>query len=279
MSASAVKVDVVQDTARWVAMARARETERGDAIFRDPLARTLAGEIGGDILEHVRLHTWPIVARTYIIDRLVADAVRDGADAIVNLAAGLDSRPFRMDLPPMLTWIEVDHADIIADKEARLGNRLSACRLERVALDLSHGGDRRRLLAKVATQFRRVVVISEGLLCYLEPQDALTLASDIRAMPNTFRYIADLNNKVLNKLVARRSGFHGTAQLKFGPEEGPHVFEPLGWKVVGATSILKTADRLKRLPFLMWLLARLPDVPQCGGSVRPWSGVCVWEPS
>src|SRR5689334_12303683 len=108
-------VDRVQDTARWVAMARALESERRDRVFADPFARKLAG-IGGerlvDQLSGGIRGTWPIVARTHIIDRLVLSAVRDGVDAVVNLAAGLDSRPYRLALPSTLTWIEVDLADV-----------------------------------------------------------------------------------------------------------------------------------------------------------------------
>jgi len=277
MSVGGAQVDKVQDTARWVAMARARESERTDALFNDPLARSLAGPVGAELAHRVRLDTWPVVARTYIIDRLVTGAIREGADAIVNIAAGLDSRPYRMDLPPSLTWIEVDHADIIADKEARLRGCAPVCHVERIALDLSVADGRREILAQVVSRFRRIAVMSEGLLCYLEPADALRLSTDIRAMPGVFRYIADLQNKAVNDLVARRTGFKGTAALKFGPEEGPLVFEPLGWKVVSATSILKMAGRLKRLPLLLSLFARLPDKPY-GTPGRPWSGVCVWEP-
>ena len=39
----------VSDTALWVAIFRARETEREDAIFSDPYARVLAGERGEEI--------------------------------------------------------------------------------------------------------------------------------------------------------------------------------------------------------------------------------------
>ncbi|PYL21082.1 MAG: SAM-dependent methyltransferase, partial [Verrucomicrobia bacterium] len=39
----------MSDTARWVAVYRARETQRTDAVFRDPFARQLAGERGEQI--------------------------------------------------------------------------------------------------------------------------------------------------------------------------------------------------------------------------------------
>jgi methyltransferase (TIGR00027 family) len=281
MSAVPTRVDKVQDTARWVAEARARESERKDALFKDPFARRLAGDVGARLvqLSGQATGTWPIVARTYIIDGLIAGAIRDGADAVVNLAAGLDSRPFRMELPPSLAWIEVDHADVLADKQERLRGSAPRCHLETVALDLSVGESRRELFASIGGRFRRILAMTEGLLCYLEPADAMGLAKDLRATPNVFRYIADLNNKAVNDFVARRTknALQGTAKMKFGPPEGPLVFDPLGWKVVSATSLFKTAGKLKRLPFPMSLFARLPEKPY-GTPGRPWSGVCVWEP-
>jgi methyltransferase (TIGR00027 family) len=275
------RVELVQDTARWVAIARARESERKDALFKDPFARRLAGPDAERFLQLSKgaSGTWPIVARTHIIDRLVSEAIRDGADAVLNLAAGLDSRPFRMDLPQSLTWIEVDHPDLMAEKEKLLRDSTATCHLERVGQDLSVADERRALLAKVGARFRRTLVMTEGLLCYLAPSDAMDLARDIRAMPGVFRWVADLNNKAVNDFVARRTrgALQGTAKMQFGPEEGPLVFEPLGWKTVGATSIFKTAGALKRLPFPMWIFARLPERPY-GTPGRPWSGVCVWEP-
>jgi methyltransferase (TIGR00027 family) len=263
-------------------MARAAETERKDALFRDPFARLLAGPAAPELLRRLSGPGggWPIVARTLVIDRLITEAVRgDGADAVLSLAAGLDSRPYRMDLPGSLTWIEVDHADVITEKQAALRDREPVCRLESVAQDLSVPEARRALFADVGRRFERVFVLTEGLLCYLEPPDAMDLARDLRAMPHVQRWAADVNNAASNAFIAKRTrgALQGTAKMKFGPDEGPLVFEPLGWKTVGATSILREARRLKRLPFPLSLFARLPERPY-GTPGRPWSAVCVWEP-
>jgi O-methyltransferase involved in polyketide biosynthesis len=45
----AAEIRDVSDTAIWVAYYRARETERPDAMFRDPLARVLVGDRGEKI--------------------------------------------------------------------------------------------------------------------------------------------------------------------------------------------------------------------------------------
>ena len=110
----------VSDTARWTAAFRARETERPDALFRDPLARKLAGERGESIARQVTFgtkHTWSWITRTYLVDRFLEDEIQRGADMVINLAAGLDTRPYRMELPPSLQWIEVDLPGILEYKE------------------------------------------------------------------------------------------------------------------------------------------------------------------
>lgn len=40
--------------------------------------------------------------RTVAIDRLVQMAIARGVDTVINLGAGLDTRPYRMELPPTL---------------------------------------------------------------------------------------------------------------------------------------------------------------------------------
>ena len=74
-------VSHVSDTARWVAVYRARESERPDALFRDPLAARLAGERGEAIAAATRRAAqtgWAAVTRTKLIDDLVLDSIAQG---------------------------------------------------------------------------------------------------------------------------------------------------------------------------------------------------------
>src|SRR5262249_21551140 len=59
------------------------------------------------------------------------------ADLVLNLGAGLDTRPYRMQLPSNLTWVEADRASIIHLKESRLFEEKPFCKLERVSCDLT----------------------------------------------------------------------------------------------------------------------------------------------
>ncbi len=125
----------ISDTAKWVAVFRAEESERPDAVFRDRFARRLAGEKGEQIanaIEFSRQNSWSFVARTYLFDEYIKQHVEQGYDAIINLAAGLDARPYRMDLPSSLKWIEVDLPGIILDKEKILADEKPNCELKRI---------------------------------------------------------------------------------------------------------------------------------------------------
>src|SRR5881392_979944 len=119
MSEPESRIRNISDTARWVAVYRARETERPDAMFRDPFARALAGERGEQIAQAQSVDdiAWSFVARTYLFDRFVTRLVQHGVDLVVNLAAGLDTRPYRMELPAALRWVEVDLPEILDYKE------------------------------------------------------------------------------------------------------------------------------------------------------------------
>jgi methyltransferase (TIGR00027 family) len=272
----------VSDTALWAAVYRAAETERPDALFRDPYARRLAGERGRQIAESVPgavRADWAWVGRTYLFDQLIAEQLGQGVDMVVNLAAGLDARPYRMDLPPALQWIEVDLPGILDYKEEILAGEQPRCALERVRLDLSGVAARRELFARLGSRSRKTLILTEGLLIYLTADDAASLARDL-ATPASFRsWIFDIASPGLLRLLQKNLGpqlTRASATLQFGPPEGPGYFEPHGWKPVQVLSPLKTAARFKRLTFGMRLIALLPESQGRQGS-RPWSGICLLE--
>jgi methyltransferase (TIGR00027 family) len=135
----------ISDTALWAAVFRARETERDDALFRDPYAKRLAGVRGEqitDTLKHAGENSWAWVMRTYLFDQIISAPVKDSVDLVVNLAAGLDARPYRMALPPELRWVEVDLPHLIAYKQEILEGEKPRCALERVSVLFVRPGSR-----------------------------------------------------------------------------------------------------------------------------------------
>ena len=269
----------VSDTARWVAAYRAQESERPDAIFRDPFARRLAGERGEQIARMMPLgrdNAWSMITRTYLIDNFIKAELQRGANTVVNLAAGLDSRPYRMQLPPSLRWIEVDLPEILDYKEDVLRDERPSCALERIRLDLSDVQERRALFARLGQSAKRALIITEGLAIYLTADAVGALAADLAA-PATFRsWIVDIASPGLLQMLRKRmsSQLSQAAPFKFAPEEGPRFFQPYGWTPLEVQSLLKNAARLKRLSFLLRLVALLPESEKSRRD-RPWSGICL----
>ncbi|HTQ62871.1 MAG TPA: SAM-dependent methyltransferase [Candidatus Solibacter sp.] len=269
----------VSDTARWVAVYRARETERPDAHFRDPFARRLAGERGEQIAKSMPLgrdNDWSMITRTVLGDDLIKGQIQEGVDMVINLAAGLDARPYRMQIPPSVHWIEVDLPEILSYKEEILRDEKPVCSLERIRLDLSDAFARRELFAQLGSRSKKALIISEGLLIYLTPNDVAGLAKDLAAPASFQSWILDIASPGLLRMLAKRIAkqLHQAAPFKFAPPEGPDFFIPYGWKPVDVRSLLKNAARLKRLSLLMRLFAVLPETEKSRRD-RPWSGVCL----
>jgi methyltransferase (TIGR00027 family) len=250
----------VSDTARWVALYRAMESERPDALFHDPYARRLAGERGERILDSMkqgRAWAWPMIVRTAVMDELILQTIeRDGVGTVLNLAAGLDTRPYRLPLAASLRWVEVDFPDVIAYKQQVLGAERPACALERVGVDLTDLPRRRALFAQIGAATKPVLVVSEGLLIYLTPQQVGALAADLAA-PASFRWwLIDIASPGLLKMMEKtwgRAVAAGNAPFQFAPAEGTRFFELFGWTEAEYRSTWEEASRLKRAMRLAWL--------------------------
>jgi len=260
LSDASGQIQHVSDTARWVALYRAMESERPDALFRDPYARKLAGERGERIVASMRRGrswAWPMIVRTAVLDELILRTIpRDGVDTVLNLAAGLDTRPYRLPLPRSLRWIEADFPDVIAYKQEHLNGERPVCVLEHVGIDLTDVGRRRALFARIGAAACQVLVVSEGLLIYLTPAQVAALASDLAA-PASFRWwLIDLASPRLLRMMAKtwgRAVAAGNAPFQFAPAEGSQFFRAQGWQEAEFRSMWEESLRLKRTMRLAWL--------------------------
>ena len=274
----------ISDTALWVAVYRAQESERADAVFHDPYASKLAGDRGMQMaagMPFAQRHSWSYVARTWLVDQAIERELSQGTDMVINLAAGLDARPYRMRLPTSLRWIEVDLPEMLNYKQEVLAAESPNCAVERVALDLKDHATRRALFQRLGSEAKRVVVLSEGLLIYFADHEVSELARDLATPPTLRLWVTDLTSPALLKMLQKTIGGpldRAGSPLKFAPGEGPDFFAPYGWKNVEARSLLRTAAKLKRLSLGMRLLALFPD-PAGRKPDKPWGGVCVLENS
>ena len=249
----------VSDTARWVAYYRAMETARPDAIFKDPYAERLAGPEGKKIVETLkrgRQMAWAMIVRTAIFDEFIYDAVRGKqVDLVVNLAAGLDARPWRMDLPPNLRWVDVDMPGILDHKLEKLKGEKTKCRYEAIKVDLTDAAKRQAVLSQLGASANKALVVSEGLLIYLTPENVGALAKDLHAQPSFRWWLFDIAHPRLLKMMEKMWGadvHKGSAPFLFGPEENTKFFEKFGWREIAYKNQMEESKRLNRQMAGLW---------------------------
>ena len=248
----------VSDTALWVAIYRAMESERPDALFNDPYARRLGGERGEAIVRTMpggAATAWPMIVRTAVMDEIILRCVQQGAKTVLNLAAGLDARPYRMDLPASMRWIHVDMPDMLAYFRDHMQGETPRCSLEFIAADLREGDKRREIFAHAA-EHGPVLVITEGLLIYLEAEQVADMARDLHDVAQAKWWLSDLASPMLLELFAKRwqpKLSAGNAPFRFAPAEGTAFFAPFGWRETEFRSSWDESWRLNRKMRLAWL--------------------------
>jgi len=235
MTSLDIRINNVSDTSLWVAYYRAKETERPDALFHDPLAKVLVGERGKKIAAHMktvgRYTEWSVITRTLIIDDYIQTLIGEGIDTVINLGAGLDTRPYRMNLPSSLRWIEVDYPNIIDHKNKLLESEISHCQLKRVALDLADDEKRKQFLSQEASQAKKALVLTEGVIPYLSEKQVSSLARDIHSHPEFAFWVLEFFSPEVYRYVKRnlKTKKMVNAPFLFYPDDWMGFFKKEGW--------------------------------------------------
>jgi methyltransferase (TIGR00027 family) len=262
------------DTASLVAYYRAVESERPGALIHDPYARHLAGERGEELMRiypRAKEEVWAVAVRTRIYDEILLHRIKqEQVDTVINLAAGLDARPYRLDLPSSLRWIEVDLSLLLQYKEERLANKRPVCALERIPLDITDHEARTALLAEVCQQAKQVLVLTEGLLIYLTAEQVVAIARDLNEQAPIGWWLTEFvapsalkrDEKTWNKIATEKNW------ERFSPVNGTAFFQEYGWNVAEFHSVIEAALRFNapiRFRWLLRLLMRLtPKQPGAG---------------
>jgi methyltransferase (TIGR00027 family) len=273
----------VSDTALWVAMYRALESERPDALFRDPWARGLAGSRGAEILRTVpraRSFGWPMVVRTAVMDEIILRCVARGTRTVINLAAGLDTRAFRLGLPPDLRWFDVDLPEMTTYRREQLAAARAVCLHEDVAADLTEASALDGVLSRVRRGEEAELVITEGLLVYLSEDRVAALSRRLRAEAGIRWWLTDLGTPLLLEMLKKKWQAHLTAAnapMQFAPAEGTGFFTPLGWHEEEFRSTWDESLRLKRTVPLagLWTLLGKLRSKKTQEAYRKMSGIVL----
>jgi methyltransferase (TIGR00027 family) len=271
------------DTALITAFARAVESQRPDALVKDPFAAAMAGDRGavlGKESQGFRTIADSVACRTAVFDELLLSALRRiNADMVLNLAAGLDARPFRLALPAALQWVDVDSDEILNYKSECLGSAEPNCQYEQIAADLSDVNDLQAVIEQV-DRTSRAIVLSEGLLVYLSENQVAELARRLASATSMKCWITELAGpRALAMMASSWGEILQGAKFQFAPADPKAFFGRLGWTEVEFRSSQEEAQRLGRAPKGGFIAkaALLAAPVKVQEELRRLSGVAVLE--
>jgi len=168
-------------TSHWLAVARAVESDRADALFIDPYAKVLAGSTKDELHQFFHEHARPgaefmflsaVSIRTKYYDNELLNAMHDGVRQFVILGAGMDTRAFRLPFRSDCTVWELDLPEVFDEKEPKLKELAghAFCKRRVVPVDLRE--DWTDTLCRAGfDSSRSAVFIAEGFLVYLSETD------------------------------------------------------------------------------------------------------------
>ena len=253
-------IENLSQTASWVAYCRALETERPDALFKDPFARRLAGTLGERLVRQLgqaELVHRGIAVRTAVFDEFVIDCISTrSVDLVLNLGAGLDTRPWRLPMPSAVQWVDVDLRAILEHKREILRGEPLKCEYRAVPADLADANAYDAIFRQIDLERRCVLVITEGLLIYLKTAQVAALARTLHRNESFRWWLTDITSPralAVLKDVWAPVFAHGRATFQFAPADSTAFFDSLGWREDAFRSALEEAQRLRRQAPSTWL--------------------------
>jgi methyltransferase (TIGR00027 family) len=185
-------------TATMVATARALATREAEPLISDPYADPLVRAVGveffinlldgqidltGEVGTAAAMMTNLMAVRTKFFDDFFNSATAAGIRQAVILAAGLDSRAYRLDWPAGTVVYEIDQPEVIAAKTGTMAQigATPTCERRTVAIDLREDWPA-ALRAAGFDPSAPTAWIAEGLLIYLPPEAQDKLFDNITAL-------------------------------------------------------------------------------------------------
>ncbi len=250
--ASWAKLKAHVDAASFVLVAlldaanRALETDAKNALYCDPLARPLAGEVGIALHNATRTMTWPpntqgAAPELSILTRYFDDALSDAVHRlslrqVLILGAGTDTRAFRLQWPAGVRLFELDHEAILAPKEEALRKlrAQSTCDRRTVVADLRHSW-RSKLVATGFDERRPAAVLLIGRLAFLDRPTVERVFRALRTICAPGSWIGldfvsarSLKSTFLRPLLQKRAEF-GYPPWQFGVNDPEGFLAERGW--------------------------------------------------
>ncbi len=235
-------MDAIAKTSLLTAAMRAMETKRNEGdgrLFSDPYAELLAGKEGLALLQKALAESGEqpaIAVRTQFMDEKIKEAIKNGVRQIVILAAGMDTRAYRLSLPKGTRVFELDRQEVLDYKQEKLSKLQPHCARQTLAVDLREEWHNKLLQAGLS-RTEQTLWLVEGLIMYLDKSQVSILFGRLSeiALPNDILLFDVLSRTLLEAPhMKKQLQFLESigAPWRFGENEPEKFMEDFRWKAI-----------------------------------------------
>ena len=204
----------VSETALMTLYGRACQAEMADAIIDDPMAVELRDAFAFDYAKFGR-RGQEMALRSLAVDKCTMEYLRDHPRAtVVALAEGFQTSFWRLDKAlakagrdPQFRWVSVDLPPVMALREQLLPASPRITNLAQSALDYSWMDS--------IDAAEGVFITAEGLLMYLQPDEAMDLIAECAKRFPGGRMFFDLPPTIVKKVA--RNGIRASRNYRVPP--------------------------------------------------------------
>ncbi|MFC7330237.1 class I SAM-dependent methyltransferase [Marinactinospora rubrisoli] len=247
----------VKETMLATLYARAVQSAAPDPVLADPWAVEAVAALDYDFRRLGMRGSAPVsvATRAKTFDRLTLEMLtREPGASVLHLGCGLDSRAFRIGVPPDGAWYDVDYPDVVD--------------LRRRLFDVPEG-DYHLVGSSLADpswpaevpQDRPVAVVAEGVLPYLDEREVVALLRAIVGRFPSGETVFDALNRQARRLAPLHRTLRATgAVLRWAIEDPRELTVAVPGLVFTGALPMADPDDLARLPWPYRVLGRLPAV-------------------
>ncbi|MCM1526279.1 MAG: class I SAM-dependent methyltransferase [Bacteroides sp.] len=211
-----IQMQGVPETMLQTLYARAAYSGRKGAKFHDDKAVEIVSRMDYDFsfAGEDTMMSKGVIARTLLLDRMVGDFLRENPrGTVVNIACGLDTRVYRLNVGSAVRWYNLDLPETIEVRRLFLKEDGNISMIARSAMDAGWADE-------IEETDGRALVIIEGLSMYLSEQDVKKILSIIDSRFDSAEVIMETMSPWVVKNVKEKSIEKTKAKFTWGVKSG-----------------------------------------------------------
>lgn len=211
-----IQMQGVPETMLQTLYARAAYSGQKDAKFHDDKAVEIVSRMDYDFssADKDAMMSKGVIARTLLLDRMVGDFLRKNPKGtVVNIACGLDTRVYRLNVGSAIRWYNLDLPETIEVRRLFLKEDGHISMIARSAMDAGWAEE-------IEERPGRALVIIEGLSMYLSERDVKKILSIISRRFDSAEVVMEVMSPWVVNHIKEKSIEKTKAKFTWGIQSG-----------------------------------------------------------